>query len=166
MLTVLKLYLGTAEALNMFVLLLPGLADPGVCLNKGKGSKFSFSIRKKNLKGVFLERILTITFSFNRICNILGFYSYRSKTSTHTKMNLLLLKTLREVWQAFSSCSCTLVLPMRYGAKSGKKTIIREKGRAQFALKDRPVAPANFRRHVTEISPLIAFEIGDVKTVF
>lgn len=63
------------------------------------------------------------------------------------KMNLLLLKILREVWQAFSSYSSTLVLPMRYGAKSGKIIVIGETGRAQSALKDRPVVPTNFRRN-------------------
>lgn len=52
MLTVLKLYLGTAEAPNMFILLLAGPVTPGVCLNKHNRSKFIFPIRKKS-KGSF-----------------------------------------------------------------------------------------------------------------
>lgn len=52
--------------------------------------------------------------------NYYYYYSYRSKPSTHIKMNLVLLRILREVWLAFSSYSCTLALPVRYGALSGK----------------------------------------------
>lgn len=94
-----------------------------------------------------MEGIHICSLSFNHICYILVFHSYRSKTSTHIKMNMLLLKILREVWLAFSSYSCTPVLLVRYGAISGKITIIRETGRAQSDLKGRAVAPAGFREN-------------------
>lgn len=93
-----------------------------------------------------MERIQTFYFSFNCICYILVFYSYRSKTSTHTKMNLVLLKILREAWLAFSSYRCTLVVFERYGAIS-RKIIIRETDRAHSDLKGSAEAPAGFRRN-------------------
>lgn len=91
-----------------------------------------------------MERVWTFYFSFNCICYILVFYSYRSKTSTHMKMNLVLLKILREVWLAFSSCSCTLVVFVRYCAISGM-IIIGETDRAHSDLKSSAEAPTGFR---------------------
>lgn len=49
-------------------------------------------------------------------------------------MNLVLLKILREVWLAFSSYSCTLVLPVRYGGISSKIIIIRETAERQTCV--------------------------------
>lgn len=101
-----------------------------------------------------MERVGTFYFSFNCICYILVFYSYRSKTSTRMKMNLVLLKILREVWLAFSSYRCTLVVFVRYGAISGK-IIIRETDRAHSDLKSSAEAPTGFRRNEVWQKPVL-----------
>lgn len=52
MLSALKLYLGSAEGRNIFLLLLWSPAASAVCLNKSNSSKFNFLLRKK-CKGNF-----------------------------------------------------------------------------------------------------------------